>query len=266
MKLFLILAFVIIFFNSCEKKREIKVIENIELGIPTDAFFKQMDSLNLHSEVFFSKPFFISEDDLNNYIIKFYVTDIFDFKESSANGSQNLGIIYPEKYQGSDYVIGLYILMGHTDRANLISDAGFSNLTNYYGIRAFVQDIDIFLLEQIEIMLTEKYGTPIEKDYKSIFNPVLVIDKNEIKIYSGTEINMATITEWENEYVRVILNKGLESYNIFTPAGYTYTIYGEEIPSIDYTKGERPMRSYVYIKYEIKPDIIEKMGYNKTKL
>lgn len=267
--LILLMTTVFVSCNSIDKK-DITVIENIQLGTSYKTFQKQLDSLGIKPKTFFTKTFFSEFNEINENKITLNTSEIFNLIPY-RKGTDIYSLIYPIKLTGTDNITGLNIIIGHTFGTNLITDNRMYNLEKEFQTKSFNQNIPEDLVNDIKKLLISKYGNPTLDDYKSEYNDFYVIQGKEIKSYVGDSKVQCKVTKWETENLNIALYTGIPSSDAkFTKDGFSYVIQPSgrehEIAEIDTSTGEKQCKSYVYLKYELKSETIKKLKLNEKKL
>lgn len=274
MKLKTIYLFIItISVLSCNRieKKNLEVIEGIQLGTTYKMYLKQIDSLGIQTKSFYTKSMFTNIDEIENNQIRVNISDIFNLSDFRNSQTNHYAILNPTTLAGTDNTIELNVILGHTGSSVLISDRLY-DLTKEYGKSAFNQNISISFLDQIKNMLTSKYGEPSLEGYKSEYNGFYAVKGKGFKEYIGDKNRKGKVTEWETDNLKIELFEGLQSVNAkYSKNGYTMVIQpsGKEnnvVTDFDWGKGERPCVTYVFIKYSLKSETIKKLGLNDKKL
>lgn len=252
-------------------KKDLEVIEGIQLGTSYKIYKKQLDSLGIKTKSFYTKSMFSDINEIEHNQIQANTSDIFNLSDFRNSQTNHYSILYPVTLTGTDNVIGLNVIIGHTGSSLLISN-GVYDLTKEYSKNAFNQNISTGLLDQIKNMLTSKYGKPTLDSYKSMYNDFYAVQGKEIKEFIGNENRKGSVTKWETEYFEIELFEGLSSVDAkYSKDGYRMVIQpsGKEnnlVTDFDWDKGERPCVTYVYIKYDLKSEVIKKLNLNDKKI
>lgn len=268
--LLLLLSFFLTSCNSVDKKN-IQIIEGIQLGTNFNQYERQIDSIGIESKQFFTKLFIDRVNEIASNSINVHVSDMFNLSNFRYN-TNHYAILYPTTRSGTDNVIGLTAILGHTTNSMMLTSSGFINLTKEYNIENFNQNISTDLVVEIKKMISSKYGQPSLDRVKSEYNTFYVLERNTIKEYSGDGEIKGAKTTWENDFLEIELFEGVPSYTaVINKNGYQVSepFFNSQMPKIlipDLSKGEKQCVSYAYIKYELKPEIIEKLKLNDKKL
>lgn len=274
MKFKILILFVIaIMFIGCNgiDKKKLEVIDGIQLGTSQNIYQKQLDSIGIEIKSFYTKSLFTDLNDIQNHQINVYISDIFDLSDFRTSQVNHYAILHPISYTGTDNVIGLNVIIGHTGNSILINNEIY-DLTKENGKSAFNQNIPINMLNRVKKMLISKYGEPKWEGSESEYNDFLVVQGKEINEFTGDQNRKGKITKWETENIKIELFEGLPSVDaIYTPEGYEMIVQppGKEnniIKDFDVSKGESPCVTYVFIKYKLKKETAEELGLVNTKL
>lgn len=270
-KVYPVLITLMLYACNTIDKAQISVIEDIQLGKSYNDFPKQLDSLGLKSKTFFTQTFFTEINAVRESKINLYYSDIFNFNQFRNKNSDIYALIYPTTLTGTNNVIGLNILLGHTFAPSLITDGQIYNLEKEYNIKSFNQNVPVNLLNSIEKLLNTKYGAPTLKNYKSEYNDVIIIEGSEIKSYIGDKKSQSSVTKWETEYLEIELYSGVPSNSVkLTKDGYEYTFQpsskAQDPVEINFEANEQQCNRYAFIKYSLKSAAIKKLNINQKKV
>jgi hypothetical protein len=259
-----------IILHSCNEidKKELTVIEDIVLGSDYKFFTNQLDSLNIKNMIFYSESYFSGYEEIPNYQFKAYLTELFDLAKFGNQDLHHLGLFYPITLEGNNNVIGLNVIIGHTEPAFIINKTyGITNLSQEYNIFRFSQTITYSMLFEIKLMLISKYGQPkYENSNASDFISYYIKGK-QIEEFTGDEKTTGTLCKWETEHLVIELFEGLPSRNVkFTPDGYIVVKDRKMLLPEDLKEGESFCQSYVCITYKIKSETLEKLKLDVSKL
>jgi len=254
-------------------KKKLEVIEGVQLGTTYKVYENQLNSLGIQTKLFYSKSSIENIDQLEYNQIRMYVSDIFNLSDYRANDTKHYTILYPTTASGTDNVIGLSAIVGHTGFPYTINPDVFSVLKKS-GIDLFNQNVSSLFLDEIKKMLNSKYGKPSLDGYESENNNFYVVEGRDVKNFIGNKKRKGRVTAWETEYLKIKLFEGLPSVDaVYKKDGYTMVSQpeGKEEEALvtnfyNYNKGQRPCYTYVYIKYELKPNVIKKLKLNIKKI
>lgn len=268
--LLVILTIILTSCNSFDKKN-IEIIEGIQLGTTFSQYKKQCDSIGIQRKQFFTKLFINNEDDIEKNILNVPVSDIFDLSNFKKYNN-HYAILYPTTMTGTDNVVGMSAIIGHTANSAMLTSSGMRDLTKEYDIKNFNQNISSALRDEIKKMLISKYGQPITDKYKSEYNSFFVLINGEIEEFKGVNEIQGELTTWENEYIKIDMFEGVPSFTaVINDNGYQLSepLFSSQehkilIPNI--SKNEKNCVTYVYITYSLKNDIIEKLKLNEKKI
>ena len=268
----IVLSVTCLILFSCNNidKKNFEVIEGIELGTNFKKYQEQLDSIGIQTKSFYTKSVFLDLNEVEYNEIKGDISEIFNLSDFKNRQTNHYAILYPTTLAGTDNVTGINVIIGHTSNSIYLGKTGYVDLTKRYGKNLFNQNISKDLLDQIKVMLTSKYGEPSLDAFESIDNSFFVLQGYQIKEFIGEEKRKGKLTRWETEYLEIELFEGLASidavysknvYNITTP------LIGEPTALvIDFDKGERPCVTYVYIKYSLKQETINKLKLDEKKI
>ena len=266
-KLFLITLICII---GCDRIDETKleVIEGIKLGCSRSDYKRQLDSLNLKHMSFFSQTWYYSFDEIEK-AKSTPISDIFNLNEFKNGPINHYAILVPSVLSSTDNFASLVAVMGHTDNAMLVNN-GFFNLTTEYGKSAFNQNLTVDLVSKIKEILITQYGEPTDNSLESNYFDIYILEGEEMNVYGGIENRTGKMTIWETEYMEIKLFEGLPSVDSkYFEKKYQMVIqptYEANNPINHFENGESPCVSFVYIKYELKDEIIKKLKLNEKKI
>lgn len=127
-----------------------------------EAFNSQLDSLNIKHKIFYTKVIFRNLNEVNNYRVNCYFTDIFNDGRYTSTISKTYGIYYPTVWPNTKNIVGLTILLVHTDDALYLANSDFASITKETKISAISQNLPVRLTDEIANILSEKYGNPLD--------------------------------------------------------------------------------------------------------
>lgn len=247
---------------------KLEIIEGIKLGCSRSDYKRQIDSLNLKHMSFFSKTWYYNFDEIEKGRTT-PISDIFNLSEFKNGPINHYAILVPENQPSTDNITGLVAVIGHTDNAMLVNN-GFFNLTTEYGKNAFNQNISVELVSKIKEMLMTKYGKPTYNSMQSDFFDIYILEGDEINVYGGIENRTGKMTIWETEYMEIKLFEGLPSVDSkYYEKKYQMVIqhaYESNNPIKHFENGEYPCVTFVYIKYQLKDELVEKLKLNQKKI
>lgn len=265
MKRTTILLLPIIFLLGCSTidKKELEVIEGIQLGITSQSYKKQLESLDIESIPFYTKSDFNSINEMEENQIKVPISDVINISEfrNSKTGLNHCAIVYPILLTGTDNVVGLNAVIGHTENPN--------GTPEYDKQQSFNQNVAIDYVHELKRMLESKYGQPTMDDVESKYNTFSVIEGKEVNEYYGDDFLKGKITYWETEYLEIELFQGLESPVIYKDYRYitlskTTLLIMRHDPDINYPRNS--CIRYPRISYKLKSSAIEKLKLNEKKI
>ncbi len=207
-KTLFISAFFLLSF-SCDElpNEEITVIDNITLGQTTPNLYKQMDSLSIPHTGFLKN---ISINNINDILDEksythLYYSDIFNFSDESSTYNEHYGLLWPITLTGTDNVIGLIVLLGHTRKPILEGEA--KDYASSISKKYFQQDVNKNVIEKIEKLYISKYGKPTYET-ESELNPIYTIENNGINHYLNDK-GIGKEIIWKTKYMDIKLFTGV---------------------------------------------------------
>jgi hypothetical protein len=267
--LFIILL-LFVFFLSCHNipKEKLTVIDNFVLGQPANNISKQMDSLSIPHQRFCTKMVFGEFNDMldDNNFINMYYTNTFNLSNYRSKFNDNLGLLYPMTLTGTQSVIGLIVILGHTTTPLFFGDS--KNFEKTFTEKVFNQDINANLIDDIKNLYISKYGQPTDT-FSMASHKVYIIRGNQIAL-NGDPDRKGLDIKWETEYYTVTFFTGLESYeSYYDPNGYADVTMSTgtlgPIP-VDPLKNEVKCQSYCYIEYQLNNKAIKELKLDKKNL
>ncbi|OIR13154.1 hypothetical protein GALL_55380 [mine drainage metagenome] len=243
---------------SCNKipKDKITIIDNYVLGGKANNFVKEMDSLAIKHARFTRKTVFTSYNEItdeNNFVNAFF-TNAFNLSDFKNSYNDNVGIYYSLADKNKQNIIGIILLLGHTNKPQYIGEV--SGLNNSLSDRCFYQDINKNLFQEIVKLYANKYGNPIESEKNSSDLGYYIMHNNSLILNPNFYKNGKYYT-WINEYIRIDLFTGIPSAtSLYNSKGYLDVIASlggdSSTPLIaDSSKNEAQCNSYGFIKYTL---------------
>lgn len=268
-RIFLFILIFSIIIQSCHSisKDDVTIIDGVRLGETQQSFYKLCDSIGLMEQIFYTDIIFNDYKLAQKSKIKCYTTNILNFSEYRTPKTQHYGIYYPITLGGTDYIIGLNVLLIHTGQAVSRTKSGIYNLTEDNNIWGINQDISIGHQMDIERMLSEKYGPPKDTIW-SQFTSFYGIEGNQIKNFHSDSLRLGGLYQWRTRYLDVSYFGGIRnpSKTFFTNgSGYNFNFNADFERVIDYDKGERSCYSYSFISYKLNHEAIKELKL-ETKL
>jgi hypothetical protein len=257
-------------FMSCDNNSEddFKTIEDIQLGISLDSYYKSNDSLNISKNIFYTQWIFDSYDEAKDHEISMYYTDIFDFAESinTQNNIHHYGFITPQLKPNSEIIYSYNVLLGHTNNALGINEKdGIFNLTKTTKKQSFIQISATLVINKVEQLLKSKYGEP---ELTTInFNKFYLIEGKKFSEKTNSDMNGELLT-WTTKLYKVFLFKGFDDKkNTYNTIDKSY--FYSDTDNLELVENEFHTKKYAYLKYELKEEITQdllKEEFNKIKL
>ncbi len=258
-----------VILTSCNNitPKDLTIIDGIRLGTSRDELNTQYDSLKIETKSFYTKALFKSSDNINDYGLKFHVSEIFNASEYRSQKTQHYGLYWASILEGTKNVSEMIILLVHTSPAFSFSNSIITNLTDNSNMQGITQDISYGQTDDIARMLSGKYGKPNDT-IKNQLIPFYAIKGTQIRPYFSDSTNIGEIIVWKTKYLDIKFFKGIEShFNIFESSTHNYLIsINGPIRKCNYDQGEKPCHSYSYISYKLNDLAIKELELNKIKL
>ena len=265
-------------FASCTQDRitpdKITAIDDIILGKDKKSFFKQYDSLNIPKTLFFSWGALLTPSDIDKYTISFHYSERFnviDFTSERKNTEKckHIGLLYPINNTITDNIVGIEVLLCHTEPAWVLFNTGGTD----YGSQKYIsQDVSSDLIETIKRLYIERYGEPITKDSTNSEN-LSVIQGNGI--YQFTDSYRKGICwVWKTEYLNITFFMGLKSNFVVFDREKNYyddptIVWGRPKPPYEIRKlqnnNQEQCFSWASIRYELNEKAIKLLTKNNYK-
>jgi hypothetical protein len=264
-----ILFLILLCFLACEKSIDISkltAIDGIQLGGKKSLFYNQCDSLNIKKSSFFTKDNFYNNENLDDYLLGTYYTEIFDFSQYRIGEMQHIGLINPFGLTATENIYGVRIFLGHTCEGLYFDESGIRELSSIN--KSFNQVMTSPHLNNIQNLLIQKYGSPTYRT-TSEFNTFYVYEGKNLNEYKCDNNNLGEKLEWETEYLSICLFKGIRSANYaYDEIGNAYISYrdNDNLRVLNYSKGERSTKSFPYIEYKLNSKAIELLNLNNPKI
>jgi hypothetical protein len=248
-------------FLSCQKeipKEKLTTIDNIVLGTSIDKLYKQMDSLSIPHKIFLTT---MLKSDHHNEFIDMRYTNMFNLSQYKSWSDDNIGLLYPMTLQGTKNVIGMIVILGHSTRPLFAENENSG--------KAFIQDINAKLIEDIKNLYISKYGQP--SDTFSLSSHRVYFIKGDQIIETGDPKREGLDFTWETEYYSITFFTGLPSYESrynTTKRTYDYEIQFSNFYVVkpDVNNNEVQSFSYCYIEYKLNDKAIKELNLNKINL
>jgi hypothetical protein len=250
------LSFTLICCNNIPKEK-ITIIENLTLGVSSDSLNNEMKSKSISIDRFTTEYLIIDRKQLvdeSNFINANY-TNLFN--TVSDQSQEHIGLLFPRSLSGTNNIIGMTVLLGHTKTPLFLGEAKQYDYMNRS--KCVKQSINEKLITQIKEMYISKYGTP-KSEITSESNSVYSINNGKFESKISNEINAKTIT-WETEFLTIKFFTGLKNYNkgcYYKPRDKFYLdVEFTGVPT-DYSN-KMDCYSYAYIEYSLKDKTIEEL-------
>ncbi len=261
-KLFLISS--ISLFISCNRieYKDLEIFEGIHLGTSRNNYTKQLDSLGIKSNIFYTKPFLGAEEAKSNRV-KEATSELLDFSDYENKGAdiRHCSLLMGEQTPEYNAISGLYVFLGHTEEA-----IGISKYTKELW---FSQSVAISYLDNVKNMLMRKYGKPIEENKELDYHKFFVLSGNGFKKYDINDNEKPKITKWKNKYFTVTLFQGFSNpnsvYNKKTKH-YSFVFFGKKGNKVDLNTNEEPCISFSYIYYNLTKEAVEKLNLGNSNI
>jgi len=271
MKKLLLLFNLLIGLNSCEtkiSKDKITIIDKLVLGTTRQELSKQVDSLNIAKESFYTKIFFYQSKEVldNKNSITYYYTSTFDLPKYRNPPFKHVGLFQALFEPGTNNVVELIIHLGHTAKPYFLGEAS-SYFFDKLDKNTFSQNVNINLLDDIEKLLSSKYGKSKEVTRNSS-NGFYVMKGKEIFVDHEYSSRIGFKHVWETEYLTITFFTGITSaQSIYNKKHRKYidseTISfssGNQEEKVQYANpyvDEVTCNTYPYISYKLKPNAIK---------
>ena len=274
--MFLLILFLISGCNDSVDKNELKIIDNVQLGTDVNEYLNSLSNLNVEKQYFLSEVFF-SDYNLNQNIIPFPYTKQLDLGHFKSSQNSHLGLFYPQYLEGTDNIIAFSVILVHTEKPLFFLSKGIEPRRVSDKYISISQHVSSDFIDAVENMYISKYGKARDTTTEPMSMISYKIQGQEIKAYSIPEIK-DSLQEiiWETKYLTVRLFKGISSseekfdkkdhryyYRIGTNAKGLAEV--KDI-KVDYSNGETMCRTYSFIHYRLKQEVISKLKLDKKKI
>lgn len=264
------LLFIILILFGCHKinDHDLTVVDKIVLGEKKESFYKQLDSLHLKSQTFYCKHLFTDINEINNSRLNLYYSEVFNTGKynKSEYSIYHYGIIYPSLNSNS-YVTGMYLLLAYTAKAvlipSLLKQCEITEKTQILGLSQYIR---ADLLDEIQEMLTTKYGQPTEI-LNSKDSYICVIEKGSINKYISDKKYSGEIVKWKTKYLNISFFRGVRTNSTTfdtNGGGYLISMFPNEKKELG--KNETYTYQLPYIYYEINDNTIKELKLNEVNL
>lgn len=268
------LLFIILAMLSCHKinDSDLTIVDKIVLGGKKENFFKQLDSLQVKSQIFYSKNLFFNINEINESKINFNYSEVFNTGDYNhpETSVYHYGLIYPiVNSKSNSNIIGMFLLLVNTSEAMyfpITTTAVPSSITKHTQILGVSQCIRPDLLDKIQAMLTDKYGQPSEI-INSKDSTLYAIEKGSINRYISDEKYSGEIVKWKTKYLNISFFRGIKTNltTFYSNGGdYAFNIFLGEKSKLD--KNETSTFNLPYICYELNGETIKALKLNEVNL
>lgn len=278
LSLYFVAVFIFLILLSCSSvdKKELKVIDDVQIGISVNEYDNLLTSLNIERANFLSSIVFMV-DKVSSHSLNLPYTQNFDFSDFRSENNRHLGLFYPSTIAGTDNITSLAVILVHTEKPFFVFPKEVEPENIDDDNTSISQNISIRLVDAIERMYISKYGNAKDTITKAMFMNLYKIQGNDIKSYKPPDYDgIYQEIVWETKYLKIKLFKGIqcteEKYDTKTNQ-YKYSVGANadgilEMNKIviDWDNGETMCVSYPYIEYELKPEVIEKLKLDKKKI
>lgn len=248
----LLVPLILLAFGCHTKQTVIKpqIIEGITLGNTYQEYLKELDSLGVKKEDFFSQILLNSKEDFENNGVSTYVTKIFNFQEFESPSIKHIGILWPTVPEATNRLIGLTVLLAHTTEP-VLDEQLFSNNSH---IKSIVQDINENLKQKIITSYISKYGEPKRRKTKNFY--FFTLDGYKTNKNFSDLSTEAEILTWQSKFYTITFFTGTESRNcVYSPLrrNYSETLlnYKPISEPLSVSVGEIQCFSNCYIQYNL---------------
>lgn len=275
---FTIALLTIIFISGCNSidKKELKIIDDIQLGTSVAEYDSLLTKLNIERQDFLTTIFFMNYNFSSN-TLNFPYTKNFDFSNFRSSRNKHLGLLYPTTLAGTDNIISLSVILVHTETPLFVLPKEVEPQIVSDDYTCVSQHVSGDVIDAIENMYNSKYGKAKDTITEPMFIRFFKIQGDGIKAYNPPDIkDFFQEIVWETKYLKIRLFKGIpSSEEKFDKKEnrYRYKIGTNDqgIPEVrdikvDYQNGETMCRAYSFIQYEIKQEIIDKLKLDKKKI
>lgn len=237
----------IFFLISCKAqidKEQLKIIEDISLGKPVK------EAIKLNRDIFTTETHTVNFKDIQGGQTRGFYTNTFNFSNYRANNN-HLGIVWPTVPNFNENLIGLTILLAHTESLN---------------DRKISQELPKDFIDEVVRGYTSKYGQPnIEQ---SNFGNYYAFEGASIETWQlFPDDDKVTIYSWETKHYTVKLFFGLYSHRFIFSKSRGYIPIDESYKHpLTYSQNEIPCYAYPFIQYKLKDETIEALKLNDKKL
>jgi hypothetical protein len=263
--IFCILILILFSCNNIETK-DLLIIDNVQLGQNVKDFYISIDKLGIKNEPFFTKYFYTEDELKNSTLSQFYYSEVFNLTRSKEL-QEHYGLYYLTTAGGTENVIGLTLLLGHTTNPKLLSNNyGMIDITDTYKKRGFYQEVYETLIQEYISMFMTKYGEPMS-DVTTDPNNFYVTENNNVEKYRTPKSDNGRYILWETDEMTIGFFTGIKSsrteyHRQFKSYMYSMDQSSVKIPNQSYEQ----CYSFPYITYQLKRAVVEKLKLDKPKI
>lgn len=247
-------------------KSDLTIIDNIQLGQNIKDFYLSADNLGIKKDSFLTQYYYTEKDLREKQMTIFYYSEVFNLTRAKGL-PDHYGLYYHTTASGTENVVGLTLLLGHTTTPTLITEKyEMINMTEAYKKKGFYQEVHESLINEYISMFTTKYGPPLTHE-NIAHNNFYVIENNNIEKYSTPDDDDGRYFTWETDNIKISFFTGIKSYRTYylkKPQLYSYATNQSTLQKINQYREQ--CYSFPYINYELKPTVVEKLKLNKPKI
>jgi hypothetical protein len=258
----IILSLVFVFSCHSYTKQDLKVIDNLLLGLKVNDFYKACDSIGLENKLFVTRTVIKENDTIRNFALRYYCTDKFNLTEYHKRGQDHLGLFYLTTLAGTDNIFKLNVLLIHTEPPIFAS----SFLPESYkdSMAVLSQDVNELLIEEIKNLFLQKYETP-KQTITGNNVPIKVIIKNEVIDFMQGPTDDGIMYVWETQALIIKYFTGIKNpKNWYSKENRDYWKGYDPITKL--SEGDFHCRFGAYISYEVKDEALKKLNLDKISL
>lgn len=270
----IILISILLFIIACDTERKnLKAIDDIELGMTEKEFKSQLDSLNIPKKGFITKVLITSNDEYVNNLLHANYTKLFNSSPFNNGEYNHWGILVPEKYDGTDNIVQLNVLLVHAGRLMALGKNGIKSFSendkDIFG-EACEQYVRTDFIDYVGDLYIKNYGNP--KDSTSVTEyPYYWIKGENKKEYQTDGTYNGDLLEWETDALIIKFFKGIKVSDVYYDKllqGYIFPLTENKNSQNEFEENEDRVQvtKFAYISYRIKDDIIHNLKLDKMSL